>query len=52
VGDVISVQGFGARNGTNTANAASVTITQTGELLWESVANSGREGRERRRTPL
>ena len=52
VGDVISVQGFGARNGTNTANAASVKITATGELLWESVANSGREGRERRRTPL
>jgi len=52
VGDMISVQGFGARNGTNTANAASVTITETGELLWESVANSGREGRERRRTPL
>ena len=52
VGDLISVEGFGARNDTNTANAASVTITQTGELLWESVANSGREGRERRRTPL
>lgn len=52
VGDVLSVQGYGARNGTNTANAASVTITETGELLWESVANSGREGRDRRRTPL
>jgi len=52
VGDVLSIQGYGARNGTNTANAASVTITETGELLWESVANSGREGRDRRRTPL
>ena len=51
-GDVLSIQGYGARNGTNTANAASVTITETGELLWESVANSGRDGRERRRTPL
>ena len=51
-GDVLSIQGYAARNGTNTANAASVTITETGELLWESVANSGREGRDRRRTPL
>jgi len=52
VGDVLSVQGYGARNGTNTANAASVSITESGELLWESVANGAREGRERRRTPL
>lgn len=51
-GDVLSIQGYGARNGTKTANAASVRITETGELLWESVANSGREGRDRRRTPL
>ncbi|MBN1240062.1 MAG: hypothetical protein JXB36_16280 [Gammaproteobacteria bacterium] len=43
VGDVISVQGYGAKNGTNTANAASVTLTETGELLWESVARGGRE---------
>lgn len=52
VGEVLSVQGYGARNGTNTANAASVTNTDTGELLWESVARSGREGRDRSRTPL
>ncbi len=45
VGDVISVEGYGARNGTNTANAASVTLTATGELLWESVERSGRERR-------
>ena len=51
-GDVISVVGYAARNGTNTANAASVKVAETGELLWESVANSGREGRERSRTPL
>ena len=36
-GDVINVDGFGARNGTNTANAASVTLASTGELLWASV---------------
>jgi len=48
VGDVISVEGFGARNGTNTANAASVILTETEELLWESVARSGRDGKERR----
>ena len=47
VGDVISVEGYGARNGTNTANAASVTLTDSGELLWESVERSGREGRNR-----
>ena len=33
VGEVLSVLGYGARNGTNTANGASVTITDTGELL-------------------
>jgi hypothetical protein len=37
-GDVINVDGFGARNGTNTANAASVTLASRGELLWASVA--------------
>ena len=41
-GDVISVKGFGARNGTNTANAASVTLASTGELLWASVAKDER----------
>jgi hypothetical protein len=39
-GDVINVDGFGAKNGTNTANASSVTLTSTGELLWASVARS------------
>jgi len=52
LGDVLSVQGYGARNGSSTANAASVMIKESGELLWESVARSGREGRERSRTPL
>lgn len=44
-GDVISVEGYGARNGTNTVNAVSVTLVETGELLWESVAR--RERKER-----
>jgi hypothetical protein len=39
-GDVISVDGWGARNGTNTANAAAVTLTSTGELVWASVRRS------------
>jgi hypothetical protein len=37
-GDIIDVQGYGARNGTNTANAASVTLATTGELIWASTA--------------
>jgi hypothetical protein len=36
-GDVIDVEGFSAKNGTNTANAVSVSMTSTGELLWASV---------------
>lgn len=35
-GDVLTITGFGARNGTNTANASSVTRTETGERLWSS----------------
>jgi hypothetical protein len=34
-GDVVSVDGFGARNGTNTANAAAVSL-ENGELIWAS----------------
>ena len=34
-GDDVSVDGFGARNGTNTANAVSVSLAN-GELLWAS----------------
>ena len=40
-GDVVNVQGFGARNGTNTANARSVSMANTGELLWASVSRVG-----------
>jgi hypothetical protein len=36
-GDVINVDGFGAKNGTNTLNAASVTMGGTGELLWATI---------------
>jgi len=35
-GDLLTITGFGARNGTNTANASSVTRTGTGESLWTS----------------
>ena len=41
-GDVINVDGFGAKNGTNIANAASVALASTGELLWASVPKDGR----------
>lgn len=37
-GDIINVDGFGTKNGTNIANAASVSLASTGELLWASVA--------------
>jgi len=42
-GDVVNVDGFGAKNGTNTANAASVTLASTGELLWASVPREGQK---------
>jgi hypothetical protein len=35
-GDQLTITGFGARNGTNTANASSATRTETGETLWSS----------------
>ncbi len=35
-GDVINIKGFGARDGTNTGNASTVTMANTGERLWES----------------
>jgi hypothetical protein len=36
-GDTINVDGYGAKNGTNTANATQVNLASTGELLWASV---------------
>ena len=38
VGEVLTVVGFGARNGSNTANASSITRAETGETLWASQA--------------
>ena len=38
-GDKLTVIGYGARNGTNTANASSVTRTDTGETLWKPGGN-------------
>ena len=35
-GDVVTVTGFGSRDGTSTANASSLTRTETGETLWAS----------------
>jgi len=40
-GDKLTVIGFGARNGTNTANASSVNRIDTGESLWASVQPGG-----------
>jgi hypothetical protein len=37
-GDKVTVSGFRARNGTPTANASSMTRTDTGESLWTSSA--------------
>ena len=35
-GDIVNVEGFGARDGSNTGNATTVTMTNTGERLWGS----------------
>jgi hypothetical protein len=35
-GDIVNVEGFGTRDGTNTGNASTVTMANTGERLWES----------------
>jgi len=40
IGDELTITGFGARNGTNTANASSVVRTDSGQTLWAS-ANEG-----------
>lgn len=37
-GDIIAIEGFGSRDGTNTANASVVTMTETGERIWVSAA--------------
>ena len=43
-GDVVKVDGFGSKDGTNTANAKSVTLAKTGELLWASVPRKDQTG--------
>jgi hypothetical protein len=40
-GDTLNVDGFGAKNGTNTLNAASVTMAGSGELLWATIPRGG-----------
>lgn len=35
-GDLVYITGFGSRDGTNTANASSLTKLETGDVLWES----------------
>lgn len=35
-GDILTIKGFGSRDGTNTANASMATRTETGERLWAS----------------
>jgi hypothetical protein len=44
-GDVVNVDGFGAKNGTNTANAASVSLA-SGELLWKSAPRESQQASE------
>ena len=41
-GDVVTVTGFGARDGSTTANADTVISTGTGETLWEAVVGDRR----------
>ena len=37
-GDVVNVRGFGARNGSTSANASAITMVETGEQLWVSAS--------------
>lgn len=37
-GDNLIIEGYGARDGSNTANASAVTNADTGEELWASAA--------------
>jgi len=42
-GDVINVDGYAAKNGKTIANAVSVKLDKTGELLWASVARESQK---------
>jgi len=37
-GDVLIIEGYGARDGTNTANASVVSRAETGEEIWATAA--------------
>ena len=43
VGDAVTVEGFQARDGSNTGNARSVTLNATGQTLSMGSARTGRE---------
>jgi hypothetical protein len=45
-GDVIDIEGYGSKNGMNLANAASVKLASTGELLWASVPRTSQRASE------
>ncbi len=40
LGDQVTITGFGSRDGTNTANASSLTKVETGEVLWQSTGSN------------
>ena len=35
-GDILVIEGFGARDGSNTGNASTITVASTGEQIWGS----------------
>jgi Family of unknown function (DUF6152) len=37
-GDILLIEGYGARDGTNTANASVVSSAETGEEIWATAA--------------
>jgi hypothetical protein len=37
-GDILIIEGFGARDGSNTGNASVITVASTGEQIWGSAA--------------
>jgi hypothetical protein len=43
VGDVVTVEGFHARNGSNNGNARTVVVTATGKRLFASSSSGRRE---------
>jgi hypothetical protein len=45
-GDVINVEGYGSRDGMHLANATSVKLASTGELLWASVPRESQKAAE------